>query len=490
MKNTVRVRLAPSPTGVPHVGTIRTAIFNWLFARGGDGSFIIRVEDTDQTRFMEGSIDELLASLQWLGIDWDEGPDIGGPFAPYYQSERLRNYHEVADLLVNQKSAYHCYCSPKRLEDVRKKQSGYDRRCRYLSDEKRVDLGRSSESSVIRFAMPLEGQTVLNDLVRGTVKFENNLIDDFVMIKSDGFPTYHLANVIDDQSMDISHVFRAEEWLSSTPRHLGIYDALGWDPPLFAHFPQILAPDRSKLSKRHGATSIQEYRAQGFMPDAIFNFLALLGWSLDDKTEIMSSSELKQNFSLERVAKSGAMFDVKKLEWMNGHYIRQASLGHIADSLLDYWQEFPTEGIEPLPDRETLMRIMPLIHQRIKTLRDATPLISFFFQSTIHYDINELVQKNMDPDSTKLALLKTSSILESMENFDASTIENTLRNLATDLGIKAGQLFGSIRVATTGLKVAPPLFETLEVLGKNRSIAAISIAAEKLQSTSVQECET
>ena len=453
---------------------MRTAIYNWLFARGRGGEFIIRIEDTDQARLVEGSVEEMLDSLRWLGIDWDEGPDVGGPNAPYVQSQRLDGYRRTAAALIERGAAYRCRCTPERLAAVRKEHGGYDRHCRSAG------LEDSDSPSVVRFAMPLEGRTVLDDLVRGPVAFENGLVDDFVMLKSDGFPTYHLANVVDDRDMGISHVFRAEEWLPSSPRHLNIYDALGWEPPLFAHLPQILAPDRSKLSKRHGATSVREYREMGYLPEALMNFLALLGWSLDGKTEIISAGDLKRSFSLERVSRSGAMFDAKKLEWMNGHYIRQVSADRLADALLEYWREFPADGIEPLPGRDVVLRVVPLVQERMKTLRDAAPLVRFFFQDAVDYDTGDLVQRKMDAAGTREALSRAHDTLEALDAFDGGSIEDSLRPLADELGIKAGQLFGSIRVATTGQKVAPPLFGTLDAIGRERSLAAIREAVERL----------
>ena len=453
---------------------MRTAIYNWLFARGRGGTFIVRIEDTDQGRLVEGSVDEMLESLRWLGIEWDEGPDIGGPNAPYHQSARLDDYRRIADLLVERGAAYRGNGSPEKLEAARKDRGGYGGKRR---DSCETD---GSGSSVVRFAMPTEGTTVLDDLIRGRVTFENELVDDFVLLKSDGFPTYHLASVVDDRSMGISHVFRGEEWLPSVPRHLQLYKALGWEPPLFVHLPQILAPDRSKLSKRHGAVSVREYREMGYLPDAMVNFLALLGWSLDDKTEVMSTEELTRSFSLDRVSKSGAMFDTKKLEWMNGHYIRAMEPDDLAGALLDYWRAFPAEGVDPLPERDLVVRIVPLVRERLKTLRDAAPLIGFFFQDGVEYDAAELVQRKMDAAATKQALSRSHDALAGLDSFDEESIESALRELAGELDLKVGQLLGSIRVATTGLKVAPPLFGTLEILGRQRSLDAIGEAANRL----------
>ncbi|HJW88621.1 MAG TPA: glutamate--tRNA ligase, partial [Dehalococcoidia bacterium] len=304
----VRVRFAPSPTGFPHVGNIRTALFNWLFARHHGGTFILRIEDTDLQRMVPGALEATLEGLRWLGLDWDEGPEVGGPHAPYIQSQRRQIYRDSARRLVDQGNAYYCSCSSQRLEAMRQEQMskklppGYDRHCRELG------LG-PQEGSVVRFRTPLSGETIFNDVLRGEVVFQNQTLDDFVLLKSDGYPTYHLANVADDHLMKITHVMRAEEWLPSTPRHVLLYQALGKTPPLFAHLPMILGPDRSKLSKRHGATSIGDFREQGYLPEAMLNFLDLLGWSLDETAELFSQEELVKDFSLERVGLNPAIFN-------------------------------------------------------------------------------------------------------------------------------------------------------------------------------------
>ncbi len=327
-ENPVRVRYAPSPTGYPHVGNIRTALFNWLLARNTHGAFVVRIEDTDTARTVPGAVDAILDSLRWLGMDWEEGPDIDGKYVPYYQSQRLSFYRAAAEKLVEQGDAYYCYCSSERLDEMRatqiasKQPPGYDRTCRELTDRQRSARLIDCQNPVIRFKAPLEGSTAFCDYIRGSVSFENRSLDDFIILKADGYPTYHLASVVDDHYMQISHVMRAEEWISSTPKHLLLYQALGFEPPIFAHLPMILGPDRSKLSKRHGAVSVTQYREKGYLPEAMVNFLALLGWSLDDKTDIISIDTLIANFSLERVGKTGAVFNREKLEWMNGVYIR------------------------------------------------------------------------------------------------------------------------------------------------------------------------
>ena len=482
----IRVRYAPSPTGEPHVGNIRTAIFNWLCARHYGGSLVIRVEDTDQSRKVEGATEQLLDALKWLGLDWDEGPDVGGSYAPYYQSQRLEHYHAASERLLESGDAYKCYCSPDRLAEMRKEQArlklppGYDGKCLSLSSGEVADLGEAGAVPVVRFKMPDDGVTTVDDLVRGEVSFENRLIDDFVILKSDGFPTYHLAALVDDHLMKITHVMRAEEWLPSTPRHVQLYRALGWKPPRFAHLPIILAPDRSKLSKRHGATSILEYREQGFLPQAMVNFLSMLGWSLDDKTELLSITELVHHFTIDRVAKAGAIFNAEKLSWMNGHYIREFSVEELADALLDYWRRYPPAEIPELPERSYLARIVPLVQERLKTLADAAPLIPFLFQDEVDYEAVELVQKGMDVAETQRALMAAVDGIGAVSPFDADGLETVLRPMAQELNVKAGQLFGSLRVATTGLRVAPPLFETMEVLGRERTLASIHKAIDKL----------
>ena len=323
----------------------------------------------------------------------------------------------------------------------------------------------------------------MDDIVRGRVSFENALVDDFVLLKSDGFPTYHLANVVDDHEMEISHVLRAEEWLSSAPRHMRLYEAFGWKPPLFAHLPIILAPDRSKLSKRHGATAVTEYREMGYLPQAMVNFLALLGWSLDDRTEVFSAAELIGAFSLERVSRSPAVFDADKLTWLNGHYIRNLSHSELAHALLDFWRSYPPAEFPAPEDLDLLTRIAPLVQERLKTLRDAAPLVQFFFRK-VDYDPADLVQKRMDEPGTLAALERARAALEALPSHDTASIEGVLRPLASELGLKTGQLLGALRVATTGLKVAPPLFETMEVLGRDRTLTAIDEALDRLSAHS------
>ena len=484
----VRVRFAPSPTGLPHIGNIRTALFNWLFARHHGGKFIVRVEDTDQDRLVPGATDAVLEALDWLDIQWDEGPRVGGPYGPYFQSERLDIYQKLADELLDREWAYRCYCSEARLKEMREAQArdksptGYDRHCRNLSKDERRAQEAEGGKSVIRFAVPKSGATVVEDLIRGQVVWQNELLDDFILIKSDGYPTYHMAVVTDDHLMEISHVMRAEEWLPSTPRHLQLHQALGYEPPQFAHLPMILGPDRSKLSKRHGATFVLDYRDQGFMQEALVNFLELVGWSLDDHTEIMTPSAVIENFSLERVNKAAAIFDYEKLTWMNGMYIRQLSEEDLADRLLPVLEKgLPSEWL-PV-DRDYLLRIVPLIRERIKLLTDATDMTDIFFQTDLDFDPQRLIQKGMDHQSAIAALGACQAELTKAETFEHEPLEQALRAAATELELSPRQFFGTLRVAATGKDATPPLFETMEVLGRERVLYRLQQAIQRLGDT-------
>ncbi|MBN1863004.1 MAG: glutamate--tRNA ligase [Dehalococcoidales bacterium] len=482
MTTPARVRFAPSPTGRPHVGNIRTAMFNWLLARHTGGSFVLRIEDTDVARKVEGALESILDGLKWLGLDWDEGPEVGGDYGPYFQSQRLKLYREAAERLVAQGDAYYCYCSPERLETMRAEQvrrkepPGYDRHCRDLSREERAQREAEGITPVVRFKVPLTGQTRFNDLIFGEVVFENSTIDDFVLLKSDGYPTYHLANVVDDSAMKISHVIRAEEWISSTPRHILLYRALGLEPPSFVHHPMILGPDRAKLSKRHGAVSILEYREQGYLPETMFNFLSLIGWSLDDKTEIMTRKELVDNFSLERIGRTGAIFNREKLDWMNGVYLRSLSGDDFTRRAMPFLERgLPPEVKQPL-DGDYVGRIMPLVQERARTLAEVAELTDFFFTDQLSYEPGLLIVKKMDRESAVRALEAALRKLEPVASFDHDSLEAVLRPLAVELGLKTGQLFGALRVAVTGRTVAPPLFETMSVLGKERCLARVNKA--------------
>ncbi|MFA4836975.1 MAG: glutamate--tRNA ligase [Dehalococcoidia bacterium] len=486
----VRVRYAPSPTGYPHVGNIRTALFNWLYARHTGGKFLVRIEDTDQSRKVEGALESILDSLRWLGLDWDEGPQKGGDYGPYVQSERLDLYRKYSQQLLDSGHAYKCYCTSERLAEMRsqmeaRKESvrSYDRHCRNLSAQGKSAFEAEQRPCVIRLKTPLEGQVRFNDLVRGEVVFENSQLDDLVLLKSDGYPTYHLANIIDDHFMEISHVMRADEWLSSTPRHVLLYEAFGWEPPLFAHLPMILGPDKSKLSKRHGATAVTEFREQGYLPEAMLNFMALLGWSLDDKTELFTREELVKLFSIDRISKTAAIFDHEKLRWMNGNYIRQLRTEALLAQLMPVFErDLPNSVKRPISE-EYVRRIVPLIQERINTTKEAAPYANFFFLDELEYDPKLLIDKKMTSESTLAALKAALGKLSELQEFGHESLEGVLRPLAEQLGLKAGQLFSPIRIACTGRTASPGLFETMEVLGKERCLKRIEAAVGKLISS-------
>ena len=486
MPDDVRVRFAPSPTGLPHIGNVRTAMFNWLFARHTGGKFIVRVEDTDQERLVPGAVDNILDGLEWLGIDWDEGPRVGGEYAPYFQSERLQSYRDAAEDLVRKGAAYHCYCSRERLAQVREEQQRqkqsirYDGHCRHLTDGQRRELEAQGRPSVVRFAMPATGVTTVQDLIRGGVEWDNSLLDDFILIKSDGFPTYHMANVVDDHLMEISHVMRAEEWLPSTPRHLQLYQAIGITPPQFGHLPMILGPDKSKLSKRHGATSVLEYRDEGYLPEALQNFMVLLGWSLDDKTEIMSTDFLVENFELDRVSKPAAIFDREKLVWMNGTYIRQLSTEDLARRVMFFLERELPQELLPV-DWDYLLRIVPLVRERLKLLTDAPEMLAYFFQKDLEYDPDRLVQRGMDREATLSALGRAESELKHLDSLEPEALEGRFRAVGEELELSPRQFFGALRVACTGRTATPPLFETMEVLGQERVLQRLKAASALLE---------
>ncbi len=483
----VRVRIAPSPTGYFHVGSARTALFNWLFARHHGGSFIVRVEDTDRTRYNPDAVPDLVASLRWLGLDWDEGPEVGGDYGPYRQSERLALYQCYADLLVDEGFAYKCYCSPERLTALREEQRrakqniGYDRHCRALSAVQRAEYEATGITPVIRFKVPLEGQTSFQDVLYGNITVENQKLDDLVLLKSDGFPTYHLAVVVDDHAMAISHIMRGDEWLSSVPKHVLLYNAFGWEIPVFAHLPLILAPTgKGKLSKRHGGVEIREFRRQGYLPDAMINYLARVGWSYDDKTEIFSREELVKYFDLSGVNSSPARFSYERLEWMNGYYIRQLEADALAEQVVPFMIEagFDITAADMNP-------IVPLIQERLKTLGEVVERTDFFFQDELAYDAELLVGKKMTAAESLVALQQAREALAPLADFEPEMMEPPMRELVAELELKAGPLFGIVRVAVTGKKVAPPLFDTMAVLGKPCCLERMDRAIGNLASLTV-----
>ena len=478
----VRVRFAPSPTGKVHAGNIHTAIFDYLWARHTGGTFILRIEDTDVERKEAGAVEHMMEALKWLGLDWDEGPGVGGPYGPYYQSQSFPIYKAAAEKLVADGHAYYCFCSTERLEAMHQQQeankqlTGYDRACRNLTAEECKAKESQGIKSVVRFKVPLEGQMTIHDLIYGDISFDYKNIDDFVMLKSDGYPTYHLANVVDDTAMKITHVIRGEEWISSTPRHLLMYQAFGYTPPQYIHMAMIVGADRAKLSKRRGAISILEYRDMGYLSEALFNFLVLIGWSLDDKTEIMTRQQIIEKFSLERMGRTAAAFNQDKLDWMNGVYIRNLPFDDLADRLLPFLDRYlPPEVKRPL-DAVYVKEITPLIKERIITLKEAAAYADFFFLDNLTHDAAKFVDKKTDAATALKALKSAEEKLSALDDFNRDQLETTLRSLAETLGIKAGQLFNVLRVAATARDATPPLFETMAALGQDRCLQRIKSA--------------
>jgi glutamyl-tRNA synthetase len=486
----VRVRFAPSPTGFLHIGGARTALYNWLFARANGGKFILRVEDTDRTRFVPEALEDIMTSLRWLGLDWDEGPDCGGDFGPYYQSQRLPYYQQYAEQLVREGKAYYCFCTPERLQEVRAKQEaakaatfGYDRHCRDLDPATVERLKAEGRPYVIRFKMPLTGTTVVQDALRGELSFDNSTLDDHVLLKSDGFPTYHLANTVDDHLMQITHVMRADEWIPSTPRHVLQYQAFGWEPPVFAHLPVLLSPDgKGKLSKRHGATSVREYREQGYLPEALNNFLLLLGWHPADDQEVFRIEEAAKLFSLDRINTSPVAFQTDKLAWFNGLYIRELPAEDLARRCLPYLQKAELLPDPCPPERLAyLNRLMPLVRERIKLLPEITDWVDFFLQEEIPVPpVELLLPKKTTPDEVRRLLAAAYDTLKELAPFTEVVLEEALRGLAEQLNVKTGQLFMPIRVAVTGRTATPGLFDTLVLLGKDRVLCRLKAAEESL----------
>ncbi len=486
-----RTRFAPSPTGYVHIGSMRTVIFNWLWAKHTGGRFLLRIEDTDRNRYVEGAEEQLKESIRRMGIEWDEGPDVGGPFAPYKQSERLALYHTYAEELLGKGHFYKCWCTPERLKQVneekqaRKEPPGYDRHCRKLSAEERAAQEASGKPHVIRMAVPLDGETVVNDLIRGPIRFQNALQNDPVMIKSDGFPTYGMAAIVDDHEMQITHVMRADEWIATSPLHVLLYQCFGWEQPVWVHLPNVLGPDGKKLSKRHGDTSITDYLDKGYLPEALLNFLALIGWGYDETTEIMTRDELIERFTLDRISPSGGVLNIEKLNKFNGIYIRQMTPAELTERLLPYLAEAGLVSAEPTAaERARVEALVPLIHERLVVLSEAPELLRLFFETPTTYDQALLVPKKLDAVTTAQALTTATAALRDAPEWEVATIEARLRALTEELGLKVGDLFMAIRVATTGSKVSPPLFETLHALGRDETLARLERATASLGSVS------
>lgn len=486
---TVRVRYAPSPTGDPHVGNIRTALWTWLHARRYGGAFVLRLEDTDQLRAVEGSLGRIEESLRWLGMDWDEGPDVGGPFAPYVQSQRRERYEAAVAQLLETGDAYRCFCTPEELRAMREQQQasggppGYAGVCRNLDAGAAAERASAGEPHVVRFRMPRDGTTTFEDLIRGEISYENRVLDDFVILKSDGYPTYHLAHVVDDHAMAITHVTRGDEWIPSTPRHVRLFEALGYELPIFVHTPIILGPDGGKLSKRHGAKSVLEYAGDGYLPEALFNFLANIGWALDDKTEILSREQLIEAFDLADLNPAPAAFDTEKLEWMNGVYMRQLPLDDLAARFAERLDaDLPPEVPRPL-DRSLVDAFTPLIQERVKLLSEVAPMTDFFFAEEVAVAApEEFIGRGLrkTPEQAAPALDAATTALSAITAWAAEPLEAALREVADNLDVRAGDLFMLCRVAVTGKRVTPPLFETMEIVGSAASLERMHAASAAL----------
>ncbi|WP_287154348.1 glutamate--tRNA ligase [Candidatus Solincola tengchongensis] len=477
----MRLRFAPSPTGYLHVGGARTALYNWLLARQSGGSFILRIEDTDLSRSTEEAIEAIMTDLRWLGLDWDEGPDAGGEHWPYRQTGRYALYHEAALRLLREGHAYRCFCSPEELKERREaalregRNPMYDRRCRSIPEGEAQRLEEEGRPYALRFRVPEEGETAVRDLIRGEVVFRNREIEDFVLLRNDGTPTYNLAVVVDDIDMRITHVVRGDDHLSNTPKQLLIYHALGKEPPAFAHLPMIVGTDGKPLSKRHGDVAVGYYREAGFLPEAMINFLALLGWSLDDSTTIMDRETLVANFGLERVSSKPAVWDTDKLYWMNAQYIMAMDEEGLAEAIRPF---LVREGLLAEGDgegMERLRRAVPLIRERIKVLADAVPLLAFLFREV---ETAEDSREFLEGDENRAVLREAGKRLLELERFDAESIESALRAMVEGMGLKPRKAFQPIRVAVTGSKVSPPLFESMELLGRERCLQRIARALE------------
>jgi glutamyl-tRNA synthetase len=465
----VRVRYAPSPTGALHLGGARTALFNYLFARQKGGQFLLRIEDTDRARLIAGSQEQIEEGLRWLGMTWDETPLV--------QSERKALYQQAADGLLESGAAYRCFCTPERLAQMRAEQRArheperYDRRCRAIPREESDRRAAAGERFVVRQAMPTEGTTTLQDLVMGTVTFRNDTLDDHVLLKSDGFPTYHLAFAVDDHAMRISHIIRGDGWLPSAPKHLLLFQAFNWLPPAFAHLPLVLGPDKKPLAKRHGAKDVLEYREAGYLPEAVDNFIAFLGWSPGTDQDIFSMEQLIQAFDLGKIQASPAVANLERLDWLNGQFIRRLTPQELASRIAPKMPQVPAQALEPL---------IPLVQERLRSLNEAPEMLKFFFEDPDSYRPEQLVPKGRDAAATASALTAAATTLRSLSDWTPESIEVALRALAEELGWSSRDLFMALRVAVTGRTVTPPLIESISRLDTATVVARLERAARAL----------
>ncbi|MCB5558972.1 glutamate--tRNA ligase [Anaerosalibacter bizertensis] len=472
----VRVRFAPSPTGYLHVGGARTALFNYYFAKKNNGKFILRIEDTDQKRLKEDSISQILSSMKWLGMDWDEGPEIGGEYGPYFQSERIELYRREIKRLLDEGKAYYCFCTEEDIEKEREEQRKnklpyrYSGRCSHLSKEEIESNLKAGKSYVIRIKMPRDGSTEMEDLIRGKVVVDNGQLDDYIIMKSNGIPTYNFACVIDDHAMRISHVIRAEEHLSNTPKQILTYRALDYEVPKFAHLPMILAPDRSKLSKRHGATSVEEFREDGYLPETLVNYLTLLGWSPGGNEELFSIEETIERFSLAKVNKTAAIYDIKKLSWMNGQYLTKSDLEYITKEAIPYLIEDGLIESNDVEERyDYIKRVVNVVREKVKLLTEIPEASSYFFKDIDQYE-EKGVKKRFKKEGVTEILEKGKEALKNASSFDVETVEKVYRDLIDELGIKGGDIIHPTRLAISGRTVGPSLFDIISILGKETCV--------------------
>ncbi|MGQ9609768.1 MAG: glutamate--tRNA ligase [bacterium] len=482
----VRVRIAPSPTGYLHLGLARTALFNWLFARHNKGTFIFRIDDTDVARSTEESLKQILDSFKWLGIDWDEGIEKGGNYGPYIQSQRLDIYNDYALKMINMGKAYYCYCSQEELEEERKKAQEmhkpyvYSGKCRDLTTEQKNKYESEGRKPSIRLKAD-DKVIVVKDLVKGDVEFRTGLLGDFIIVRPSGMPMYNFASAIDDMLMKITHIIRADEHLSNTPKQILIYEAFNCPLPEFAHVPLVLGSKGEKLSKRHGATSIEEYRKAGYLPSAMINYLVRLGWSFDDEREIFTIDELIENFSLDRVGKSGSIFDQQKLLWLNGEYIMKMDIDERTKAVLPFLREAGFIGENITSEQyEWIKKIVVAVGERLKLLSQINEYAGFFFTDKIKYD-EEAVNKILRKDNVSTILEKLRDKFQNIEPFDENNLENAIKASGDELGINPGKQIQPLRVALTGKSVGPGIFETLTLLGREKVIKRINDALEMLK---------
>ncbi len=478
----VRVRFAPSPTGYLHVGGLRTALYNYLFARRNNGTFILRIEDTDRSRFVEGAVENLIETLRWAGLEYDEGPLKGGAKGPYVQSERLDTYHHYARQLIDSGKAYYAFDTPQELEVMRKtlEQQGvfpkYDRRALKLSpDDVKAKLA-AGEPAVVRMKVPDATVIAFDDIVRGRVEFSSDLIDDQVLLKSDGYPTYHLANVVDDHLMEISHVIRGEEWLSSTPKHVLLYRAFGWELPVFAHLPLLLNPDKSKLSKRQGDVAVEDFRRKGYLKEALVNFVAFLGWNPGDEREIFTLDELVKEFSLERVGKSGAVFNIEKLDWLNAHYLRKKPDAELVGMLRKELGQ--SDFADNQFSDEYLLAVINAMRERVSFPKEFVEKSPYFFHAPEQYD-PDVVKKRWTPDAPA-RLKRLADEFSRLERPQKEDYESALNQTAAELNVKNSDLIHPLRLAVSGMGAGPGLYDILHILGKDETIRRINSAIERL----------